>query len=155
MSTTALQTIPDTARLTAASSMQRLLPQLVALSLDAKQAHWNVIGPTFLSLHTLTDMIAVDARKWVDRVAERAMALGFTADARPGTVAAVGGRFPAGRISDQEATVELVERIDDVAATARRSLADLAQADAVSYDLTVSVLEGLEKYRWMLRAQGA
>jgi starvation-inducible DNA-binding protein len=153
MTATALQTVPDTARLTAASALQKLLPELVALTLNAKQAHWNVTGPAFLPLHALTDEIAADLRTWADRVAERAVALGFTVDARPGTVAAVGGQFPAGQVSDQEAIAELVERIDDVTATARGSIADLERVDVVAHDLTVTVLEALEKYRWMLSAQ--
>jgi starvation-inducible DNA-binding protein len=153
MTATVLQTVPDTARLTAASVMQKLLPELVSLTLDAKQAHWNVTGPAFNAIHTLTDELAADTRTWVDRVAERAVALGFPVDARPRTVAAVGGQFPAGWVSDDEAIAELIGHIDGVAATARASLADVEEVDAVAHDVTVTVLEGLEKYRWMLRAQ--
>ena len=85
---------PDTARLAAASGLQKLLPELVALSLDAKQAHWNMTGPAFLPLHALTDRIAEDTRAWADRIAERAVALGFYVDARPATVAAAAGTLP-------------------------------------------------------------
>ena len=151
--TSTVQTAPDNDRLSAASALQELLPRLVALTLDAKQAHWNVTGPAFLPLHSLTDEIAADTRTWIDRVAERAVALGFPVDARPGTVAAVASRFPAGRVFDHEAIAELVKHIDDIATTARGALADLEHADAVGYDLAVEVLDGLEKYRWMLRAQ--
>jgi starvation-inducible DNA-binding protein len=153
MSVTTLQTVPDTARLIAASALHELLPKLVALTLNAKQAHWNVTGPTFMAIHALTDNLAADTRVWADRVAERAVALGFMVDARPGTVAAAGDRFPAGRLSDHEAIAELVAQINDVADTARSSLADLAQADAVAHNLTVEVVGGLDKYRWMLGAQ--
>lgn len=55
-------TVPDMARLTAVSALQKLLPELVGLGLDAKQVHWNVTGPGFLALHSLTDEIAADAR---------------------------------------------------------------------------------------------
>ena len=144
---------PDTARLAAASGLQKLLPELVALSLDAKQAHWNVTGPAFLPLHALTDDIADDTRAWADRVAERAVALGFYVDARPATVAAAASPFPLGRVSDIEAIAELDERIDAVTDTARRVLDQLATADAVGHDITVDILEGLEKYRWMLTVQ--
>jgi starvation-inducible DNA-binding protein len=153
MTSTVLETVPDTDRLTAAAALQELLPRLVALTLAAKQAHWNVTGPAFLPLHAFTDEIAADTRTWTDRIAERALALGFPVDARPGTVAAVASRFPAGRVFDHEAIAELVEHIDDIATTARGALADLEQADPIGHDLTVEVLEGLEKYRWMLRAQ--
>jgi starvation-inducible DNA-binding protein len=144
---------PDTARLTAVSALQKVLPELVALGLDAKQAHWNMTGPAFLPLHALTDDIAADTRAWADRIAERAVALGFYVDARPATVAAAAGSFPLGHVTDVEAIAELVALIDGVTATARGVLEQLGSADAVAYDVTVDILEGLEKYRWMLTAQ--
>jgi starvation-inducible DNA-binding protein len=137
----------------AASALQKLLPDLVALSLNAKQAHWNVTGPAFLPLHALTDQIAGDATRWADRIAERTIALGFTVDGRPATVAASASPFLAGRLTDSEAIDELGVLLGDVAATARTALNMLAHADAVGHDIVVSVLEGLEKYRWMLHAQ--
>jgi starvation-inducible DNA-binding protein len=144
---------PDTARLDAVSALQKLLPELVALGLDAKQAHWNTTGPAFLPLHALTDDIAADTRAWADRVAERAVSLGFYVDARPATVAASAGNFPRGRVTDIEAIAELAALIDGVTATARRVLDQVGPADAVAHDITVEILEGLEKYRWMLTAQ--
>jgi starvation-inducible DNA-binding protein len=151
---TALQAAPDTARLTAAAALQRLLPDLVGLAMHAKQAHWNLTGESFLALHAFTDEIADDARAWADRVAERAVALGFTVDARPGTVASVAPQFPAGRLDDREAIPELLAVIDRAVATAAGALDDLADSDAVAHDVVVNVLEGLDKFRWMLRAQG-
>jgi starvation-inducible DNA-binding protein len=145
--------MPDTARLTATSWLQRLVPELVALTLDAKQSHWNVTGPAFLPLHELTDELADDVRTWTDRVAERSLALGFAVDARATTVASAAGRFPAGHLSDRDVIDELTRSIDRAAVTARSSLPDLEDADPVAHDITIEVLEGLEKYRWMLQAQ--
>lgn len=153
MTTTDLQPIPDTARSTSASLLQRLLLELVALTLDLKQAHWNVTGPAFLPVHALTDEIAADARTWADRVGERAMALGFPVDARPRTVAAVASNFPAGPVQNRQAIAKLIGIIDGVTATARRLLVDLERADPVTHDLTIEIVEGLKKYRRMLRAQ--
>ena len=153
MTATDLRPIPDTARFTSASMLQRLLPELVALTLDFKQAHWNVTGPGFLPLHALTDEIAAAGRTWADRVAERAMALGFSVDARPRTVAAVASGFPAGPVRDHEAITELITVVDGVAATAWGSLADVERVDPVAHDLILEILEGVEKYRWMLLAQ--
>ncbi|MGH9250839.1 MAG: Dps family protein [Acidimicrobiales bacterium] len=156
MTSTALENPPLTASgmaPLAASALQKLLPDLLVLSLNAKQAHWNVTGPAFLPLHALTDQIAADALGWADRVAERTMALGFTVDGRPGTVAASAGPFLAGRLGDREAIDELSTLLGDVATTARAALDMLAHADAVGHDIVVSVLEGIEKHRWMLHAQ--
>jgi starvation-inducible DNA-binding protein len=151
--TSVLDIAPDTNRLTAISWLQRIVPELVALTIDAKQAHWNVTGPGFLPMHALTDQLAADSRAWTDRIAERALALGFAVDARAGTIASAAREFPAGYLTDREVIGELTLSIDQAAGTARRSLADLEVADAVAHDITVGVLEGLEKYRWMLRAQ--
>lgn len=148
-----LDVSPDTATFTAAAALQKVLPDLVALSLTAKQAHWNVTGSQFLALHDLTDAMAADARNWADRIAERAIALGFAVDARPHTVAAADGRFPAGRLGDQETITELMIVIDRVGATARTALKDIGDVEPVSHDALVAIVEGLDKYRWMLSAQ--
>ena len=144
---------PGSAQLTAASTIQSMLPPLVALTLDAKQAHWNVTGSGFLQLHALTDELAADVRAWTDRLAERAVALGNPVDARPATVATATHRpFPAGWVTDHETAVELAERIDPIAELIGASLADLERSDAVAHDAAIEAVEGLEKYRWMLLA---
>jgi starvation-inducible DNA-binding protein len=162
--TSTSELVPDSAALAAAALLQDLLPELVALSLETKQAQWNLTGPAFLPLQDLTERITVDARTWADRVAERAAALGFTVDARPQTVAAVASYFPSGRLMDPStasgtawpsAIVELGARIEHVAASAKARLGQLAVNDAVAHDVTVAVVEGLERYGWMLRAQTA
>jgi starvation-inducible DNA-binding protein len=150
---TVVETATETAQLTTASALQKLLPELVALSLHAKQVHWNVAGEHFLALHAFTDQVAADSRAWADRVAERAVALGFTVDARPGTVASSAAPFPVGRLSDGEAVLELAADLDGVIRTARTVLAELEDADPVAHDIVVATVEGLERYRWMLLAQ--
>ena len=154
----------DTSRLTAAALLQELLPELLALSLEANHARWNLNGRGFLALHDLIGRITVDTWTWAGRVAERIAALGFTVDARPTTVAAVARHFPAGRLMDPPATsgtawpsavAELGARIEHVAEYARAGLGPLAMDDAVAHDVVVGAVEGLERYRWMLRAQAA
>lgn len=151
--TTVLETAPDRARLTAASALQRLLPPLVALKLDAKQAHWNMSGPKFLAMHRLTDELATDLSRLVDRVAERAAALGFAVDARADAVASAGSVLPAGRLTDDEAAHELADALRSIAGLSRDGLRDLADADPVTHDLIVGLIEELDHYRWLLRSQ--
>lgn len=145
----------ESSQLIAVSSLQKLLPELKALELNAKQVHWNVTGQGFLPLHELTDQISQDTDEWADRVAERCLALGFPVDGRPQTVAAAGGRVRAGRIADYEAAIALVGLVDGVAATAWAAVDVLERNDPVGHDLVLEVLHGLERYRWMLRAQVA
>lgn len=63
--------------------------------------------------------------------------------------------FPLGRVSDVEAISELTMLVEGITATARAVLDQLASADAVGHDVTVEIIEGLEKYRWMLAAQSS
>src|SRR5687767_8759711 len=62
------------------------LASAVHLALQAKQAHWNVKGPSFLSLHELFDKVYDEATEWVDTIAERAVQLGGVAEATLETV---------------------------------------------------------------------
>jgi starvation-inducible DNA-binding protein len=153
--TTALHATPDIADLSAAAALQKIVPELVALALDAKQAHWNVTGDAFVAVHALTDEIAADARAWADRVAERTVALGFSVDARPATIAGSASTFPAGRIAARDAVSELRAAVDRAATATHAALNTLDRSDPVSHDIAVAVLEGLDKYRWMLDAQAA
>ena len=58
--------------------LQAALVDLVDLSLIGKQAHWNVIGKNFRSIHLQLDELVTLARTAADQVAERAAALGVT-----------------------------------------------------------------------------
>ena len=138
--------------LAAASKLQGLLPGLLSLSLNAKQAHWNVVGPAFVPLHQLTDELAKDALTWADLIAERAMALGYSVDARPRTVAAESDDLPAGRLRDDHVVSSLIGLTARVARNARHAVRDLDQ-EPVGQDLAIQVLHGLERYQWMFRAQ--
>lgn len=61
--------------------MADLLNGLLASTLDlhshAKQAHWNVRGPHFLTLHELFDKLAEETVAHGDEIAERAGQLGY------------------------------------------------------------------------------
>ena len=49
------------------------------LQTQLKQAHWNVKGPTFITLHDFFDKINEAVEDYVDDLAERAVQLGGTA----------------------------------------------------------------------------
>ena len=51
------------------------LADAIDLQLQAKQAHWNVKGPSFIALHELFDTLAGEVAGYVDEVAERITAL--------------------------------------------------------------------------------
>jgi len=138
----------------ASEALAPLLADLVVLSLQSKQAHWNVTGPQFSPLHELFDAMAGEHRGWYDEVAERRRALGDPADAR---LAALAGsalpELPAGTIPGDRAVALLLERVETAAARARASIDPLGESDPVTQDMVIGIVEGLEKQAWMLRAQ--
>src|SRR5277367_1128789 len=73
------------------SQMIGLLQDRLADSIDlmtqAKQAHWNVKGPSFIALHELFDKIAEDSEDYVDLIAERIIQFGGVAEGTARVVA--------------------------------------------------------------------
>jgi starvation-inducible DNA-binding protein len=139
----------------AAIDLQVTLVELVDLSLQAKQLHWNVTGPAFKPLHEMLDEFAGEYRDWSDMVAERLAALGRTPDGRVGTVAreSVVEALPAGSIADRDVIHFLYDRICGVAARIRARMNRLGDSDLVSQDVLIEVVRGLEKQRWMVGVQ--
>jgi starvation-inducible DNA-binding protein len=134
---------------TAAVCLQRLLPRLIDLSRAAEQAHGNVSGQSFLAVKALTNQIADNTRKWADCVVERALTLGYAGDDRTSTEAATGGSPRTSASSDAEAIADLGVHIRAVVHAARSTLVGLKTSDPLAYTIAVTIIEGLDKYRWM------
>src|SRR3954469_22865052 len=79
--------LTDEARRVTGAVLQESLVDLVDLHLSAKQAHWNLTGRNFRSIHLQLDEVVDLARKHADTVAERAVAIGVNPDGRARTVA--------------------------------------------------------------------
>lgn len=141
-------------RLNAAGILQELLIDLIDLSLQGKQAHWNLRGRMFRELHLLLDEIVDLARDAADQLAERCLALGVAADGRLATVAAGShlDPFPEGRIEDEQVVELIATRLQTVSEAGRSRLVPLGDVDPISQDLVNEVLTGIEKYLWMVEA---
>ena len=138
---------------TSASILDQTLADLISLGMLAKQAHWNVEGPTFRSLHLLLDELADLARDSGDEIAERAITLGHHPDGRPATVAAQNALpdLPAGPIRDQDVIVALDAILDTAIRGMHRAL-DTTDNDPVTQDAITTIAGRLEKIAWMIRA---
>jgi starvation-inducible DNA-binding protein len=136
-----------------AQVLQATLIELIDLSLQAKQAHWNVVGPTFKPVHEFLDELVDDYRGWYDDVAERLTAIGVSPDGRLATVTdgTPLATLPPGPLADQAVVVAMDERVTLVAARIRER-ADRMADDLATQDLLIEILRGLEKQRWMIRA---
>ena len=138
-----------------AAELRPVLADLIDLSLQGKQAHWNVTGPFFQSVHNQMDKIVDDARGWADEVAERIVAVGATASGQVDDVAKVSSLdpLPSGTLGDQQALALVAQRVESVVFRVRAVMERLGDIDLVSQDLITGIVGGLEKHLWMLRAQ--
>ncbi|MFI8380140.1 Dps family protein [Leeuwenhoekiella sp. NPDC079379] len=60
-----------------ATALQSTLYELIDQSHAVHQAHWNLRGPQFISIHELLDSFYGQLSVYIDDVAERKLAIGF------------------------------------------------------------------------------
>jgi starvation-inducible DNA-binding protein len=141
-------------RLSVCTSLQSCLVDLIELQLQAKQAHWNLVGKEFRSLHHELDEIVDAAREGADEVAERIRALDGVADGRSETVSAstTFAKFPEGTQPTELVLDLIIDRLGSASKTLRDAQSVADQHDPPSSDLLNGIVLELEKQRWMLRA---
>ncbi|OBA41662.1 DNA starvation/stationary phase protection protein [Nocardia sp. 852002-20019_SCH5090214] len=138
-----------------AGHLQRVLTDLIALHLNGKQAHWNVVGHNFRDLHLQLDEIVDLAREYSDTVAERMRALDAVPDGRPTTLARATTLppLPPGEQSTIDTVDALTAQLRGAAATAREVHDDVDAEDPSTADLLHQLIDGLEKQAWMLSSE--
>ncbi|MGD7705509.1 Dps family protein [Microlunatus sp. Y2014] len=134
-------------------SLQAALVDLIDLSLQGKQAHWNIQGPHFRSVHLQLDDVINDVRLWSDEVAERIATIGFTPDGRASTIASDSevDTIDGGVLSTDKVIQQFDERLHAASDRIKGNLEGL-EVDLVSQDLLIEVAAGLDKHAWMFRA---
>src|ERR1700744_3257429 len=140
---------------TLTADLQAVLVGLLELQNQAKQAHWTLVGPHFRSTHLELDEVVDAVREDADSVAERMRALDAVPDGRTGTLAATTTLdvFPEGEVSVERAVAVVSERILTVVNIIRTVHDGVDDQDPTSADILHTILEGLEKHRWMVTAQ--
>jgi starvation-inducible DNA-binding protein len=141
----------------AGKALQDTVVDLIDLSLIAKQAHWNVIGQQFRSVHLELDELVTAARDFTDAAAERATAIGVSPDGRSETVAKTAGTkgFGSGWTKDVDVVTAIVANIKTVVEGLRRRIEVTEKADPVTQDLLIEIAARLEQLHWMWQAQVA
>jgi starvation-inducible DNA-binding protein len=147
--------LDTTSRDTTGTALQDTLVDLIDLALIAKQAHWNVIGTNFRSVHLQLDELVATARQYVDDVAERASALGVSPDGRASTTAKASGLpdYPAGWQADSDTIQNIVATLETAIARLRPRIEETDEPDPVTQDLLIAVTRALEEAHWMWQAQ--
>lgn len=138
-----------------AADLQTVLVGLLDLQNQAKQAHWTLVGPQFRSTHLELDEVVDAVRDYADSIAERMRALEAVPDGRTGTIASTTSldAFPAGEVSVERAVAVIADRILAVVNVIRALHDGVDDQDPTSADILHTILEGLEKQRWMFTAQ--
>jgi starvation-inducible DNA-binding protein len=136
-------------------NMQKVLVDLIELSLQGKQAHWNVIGSNFRDTHLQLDEIIDAAREFSDTVAERMRSLHALPDGRSDLVAETTTlpEFPQGEVDTTRVVDLITERLDAVAGTCRAVHDEVDAEDPTSADILHGVLERIEQLSWMVSAE--
>ncbi|MDR6200695.1 MULTISPECIES: Dps family protein [unclassified Microbacterium] len=136
-------------------NLQKVLVDLIELSLQGKQAHWNVVGRNFRDTHLQLDEVIDAAREFSDTVAERMRALHALPDGRSDTVAETTTlpEFPQGEIDTSEVIDLITERLEATIGTCRDVHDEVDDEDPTSADILHAVLERLEQLAWMVSAE--
>jgi starvation-inducible DNA-binding protein len=134
--------------------LQERLESLIDLSLTLKHIHWNVVGPTFIGVHTMLDPQVDGVTAMIDRVAERMATLGSPPNGLAGNL--VKNRawddYSLGRglVPEHLAALDLV--FCGVIEDHRRAIDKMSSFDPVTEDMLIQQTAELEQYQWFVRA---
>ena len=146
---------PFTASPELEANLQKVLVDLVALHLEGKQFHWNVVGANFRDLHLQLDELVDFAREASDTIAERMRALDVIPDGRSDTVASGTSlpQFPAFEHSTQEVVDLVTGRVYATVDTMRTVHDEVDAEDPSTADILHQLIDGLEKLAWLIKSE--
>ena len=136
-------------------TLQARLADGIDLSLDIKQAHWNLKGPQFIGVHEMLDGFRDELDDYNDKVAERITQLGGTAR---GTVQAIADEtklapYPLDTYAVADHLSALIDRYAVYGNAVRQNIDDTDEAgDAGTSDLFTEISRGVDKQLWFLEA---
>lgn len=147
-------TLDDDARKTTGQALRAAVIDLIDLTLVAKQAHWNVVGRTFRSIHLQLDELVEVARRHTDVLAERAVAIGVNPDGRSVKVAEETkiSQPDPGYLQDDKAIMLAVDVLSGAVKRFRAHVDATEEADPVTQDLLITATQDLEEQHWMFEA---
>lgn len=142
-------------RTTVVEILSETLASTLDLKTQAKQAHWNVKGMEFYSLHLLFDELAGELEGFVDMVAERITALGAQANgtARMAAGSTILPEYPLDITDGVSHVTALAERYAVYAKHVRDAIAKTdAAGDLDTADLYTEISRAIDKRLWFLEA---
>jgi starvation-inducible DNA-binding protein len=150
--------LPENTRAAVIAILNARLADAVDLMHQAKQAHWNVKGPSFIALHKLFDEIVDAVEEYMDLIAERVVQLGGVAE---GTIQAAGKRsalkeYPLELSAEREHVEALSSSLAMFGKSVRQAIDQTDElGDCDTADLFTEISRGVDKYLWFVEAHFA
>ena len=147
--------LPASTRTKVIELLNARLADAIDLGTQAKHAHWNVKGPSFIALHELFDQVAEHVEEHIDTIAERVTALGGTARGTLALVARATTLRPYPEdISEGLAHVDALSAVlAAFGAKVRAAIDEAARlTDADTADLFTGISRETDKDLWFLEA---
>src|SRR5438128_28739 len=147
--------IPEKTRTATVALLNVQLANAIDLMHQAKQAHWNVKGPSFIALHTLFDEVVDAAEEYMDLLAERVVQLGGTAE---GTIQVAATRtgleaYPLTLLEERDHVEALSSALAVYGRGMRRAIEQTDElGDKDTADICTEISRGVDKYLWFVEA---
>jgi starvation-inducible DNA-binding protein len=153
--TTVKSPLTDDARKVTGAVLQESLVDLIDLHLLAKQAHWNLTGRNFRSIHLQLDEVVDLAREHADEVAERAVAIGVNPDGRARTVAEQSKlhQLESGFLPDDKVVAAVTDMLAEMSRRFHDRIETTDDTDLVTQDLLIAAAQDIDKQHWMFAVQ--
>jgi starvation-inducible DNA-binding protein len=148
-------TLSQNVRAKSIELLNKHLAAAIDLHGQVKQAHWNVRGPAFIAIHELFDKVADKVESHSDTLAERAAALGGTAQ---GTVHVAAERsflvpYALGVAGEKEHILAVSTSLAAFGQSARSAIDEAAVfGDADTSDLFTEVSRGIDHQLWFVES---
>lgn len=147
--------LPESAREELIELLNEHLANALDLATQLKQAHWNVRGRHFLSLHELFDELSEHVYKHTDELAERLAALGGYAEGTARLVAKNSrlSEYDLEAVDGEDHLSALVHAYASYSGGFRNAIARCAELDdPATEDLFTQLLREVEKDLWFLES---
>jgi starvation-inducible DNA-binding protein len=147
--------LPAEVRTRGVDLLNRRLADCIDLQTQCKQAHWNVKGPSFISLHKLFDDINADVGEYVDLLAERVVQLGGVAEgtARCAAERSTLSEYPMDIFDGGDHVEALSSALAAFGGACREAIETTdGMGDADTADILTEISRGIDKWLWFVEA---
>lgn len=135
--------------------LNQTLADVTDLAANLKQAHWNIKGQGFISLHEMFDKLAKDTNAQIDIIAERITSLGGTAlgTVRQAAKTSRLNEYPLNIFSDDTILEKLAQNHSELGKFSRDNIKITeGLGDMVTSDLYIELTSLLDKNLWFIEA---